>query len=180
MHQFFGQLSLLRGWLPPTLQALALVVLVAAIRWRERRWRRWVLPAALIAAAALTATAYWYLGSLGVAGDPAPTSLWLWTAMTSLAAAVLVLGWPGAGWARRGLTVLAVPLCAACAAPIAGALDENAASQRLDEPINASIVGLERILEKERPLRLVIELEVHPIDRVIPAALDGPLDECAA
>ena len=57
MHQFFGQLSLLRGWLPPTLQALALVVLVAAIRWRERRWRRWVLPAALIAAAALTATA---------------------------------------------------------------------------------------------------------------------------
>ena len=115
MHQFFGQLSLLRGWLPPTLQALALVVLVAAIRWRERRWRRWVLPAALIAAAALTATAYWYLGSLGVAGDPAPTSLWLWTAMTSLAAAVLVLGWPGAGWARRGLTVLAVPLCAACA-----------------------------------------------------------------
>jgi len=115
LQQFFGQLSLLRGWLPLTLQALALVVVVAAIRWRERRWHRWVLPAALIVAAGLTAISYSYIGSLGVAGDPAPPSLWLWTAMTSLAAAVLVLGWRGTRWWRRALAVLAVPLCAACA-----------------------------------------------------------------
>ncbi len=116
MPHFFGQLSLLHGWLPPTLQAVALLVVIAAIQWRKRRWHRWVLPGALVAAAALTAAAYWYLVSLGVAGDPAPTALWIWIAMTGLAAAVLVLGWPGTRWWRRGLAVLSVPLCALCAA----------------------------------------------------------------
>ncbi|EUA36614.1 hypothetical protein I549_0702 [Mycobacterium avium subsp. avium 2285 (R)] len=47
MEQFFGQLSLLHGWLPPTVQGLALLMLVAAIHWRaaagssgccRRRW----------------------------------------------------------------------------------------------------------------------------------------------
>ncbi len=116
MQQFFGQLSLLHGWLPPTLQAVALLMVIAAIQWRKRRWHRWVLPGALIAATALTGFSYWYIASLGVAGDPAPTSLWLWIAMTGLAAAVLLLGWPGMRWWRRGLAVLSVPLCALCAA----------------------------------------------------------------
>ena len=52
---------------------------------------------------------------MGVAGDPAPASLWLWMAMSGLAVAVLLLGWPGARWWRRGLAVLSVPLCVLCA-----------------------------------------------------------------
>lgn len=116
MQQFFGQLSLLHGWLTPTLQAVALLMVVAAIRWRKRRWLRWVLPGALIAAVALTGFSYWYIASLGVAGDPAPASLWLWIAMTGLAAAVLLLGWPDTRWWRRGLALLSVLLCALCAA----------------------------------------------------------------
>lgn len=115
MQQFFGQLSLLHGWLPPTMQAVALLVVIAAVEWRKRRWHRWVLPGALVTAAALTGLSYWYLGSLGVAGDPAPTGLWLWIAMTGLAAAVLLLGWPGTRWWRRGFAAVAVPLCALCA-----------------------------------------------------------------
>lgn len=32
----------------------------------------------------LAATAYWYLRSIGVAGDPAPPQLWLWIAGAGL------------------------------------------------------------------------------------------------
>jgi S-formylglutathione hydrolase FrmB len=115
LREFFGQLSLLRGWLPPALQVLALLAAVAAVDWRRRGWRKRALPAALIAAAAVTGLSYWYIGSIGVAGDPAPVSLWLWIAMSGLTAAVLLLGWPGARWWRRGVAVLSVPLCVLCA-----------------------------------------------------------------
>jgi S-formylglutathione hydrolase FrmB len=110
------ELSLLHGWLPLAVRALALIVAVTAIGWRRRRWRGWALPVALGVAAVVTATAYWYITSIGVAGDPAPVSLWLWIAMSGLAVAVLLLGWPGARWWRRGLAVLSVPLCVLCAA----------------------------------------------------------------
>ncbi len=106
---------MLHGWFPPAVQGFALLMLVIAIHWRTRRWLKWVLPGGLVAAAAVTALSYWYITSLGVAGDPAPTSLWLWIALSGLAAAVVLLGWPGARWWRRGLAVLSVPLCALCA-----------------------------------------------------------------
>jgi len=111
----FEQLSLLHGWLPAAVQVLTLLVTVSATDWRRRRWRRWGFPVALIVAAAVTALAYRYIASLGVAGDPAPASLWLWIAMSGLAIGVLLLGWPGARWWRRGVAVLSVPLCALCA-----------------------------------------------------------------
>jgi S-formylglutathione hydrolase FrmB len=112
----FEQLSLLRGWLPTAVQAFTVLVGLGGIGLRRRRWRRWASPAALVVAAAVTVLAYRYIASLGLAGDPAPTSLWLWIAMGGLAAAVLVLGWTGARWWRRGLSLLAVPLCGLCAA----------------------------------------------------------------
>ncbi|GBG37748.1 alpha/beta hydrolase [Mycobacterium montefiorense] len=115
MPQFLGQLSLLHGWLPLATQALALLVALIVIDWRRPSWFKRALPVALVAAAALTALAYWYIASLGVAGDPAPTSLWLWIAMSGLTAAVLVLGWRGARWWRRVLAFVSVPLCALCA-----------------------------------------------------------------
>ncbi len=105
---------MLHGWFPPTVQGLTLLVLIIAIQWRARRWLKRVLPVALIAAAAVTALAYRYITSLGVAGDPAPTTLWLWIAMSGLAAAVVLVGWPGTRWWRRGLAVLSIPLCVLC------------------------------------------------------------------
>lgn len=116
MAHFVEQLSLLHGWLQPAVQMLALLVAFVAIGWRRRRWRGWALPVALSAAAVVTALSHWYITSLGVAGDPAPASLWLWIAISGLAVGVLVLGWPGARWWRRGVAVLSVPLCALCAA----------------------------------------------------------------
>ena len=115
MDHFFGQLSLLHGWLPPAVQGLAVLALITGIEWRKQRWLRRVLPAALVAAVAVTLLAYRYITSLGVAGDPAPASLWLWIAMSGLAAAVLLLGWPGSRWWRRGMAALSIPLCALCA-----------------------------------------------------------------
>ncbi len=115
MDQFFGRLSLLHGWFPPAAQATALVVLIVAIRWRTRRWLTVVLPVALVVAVAVTALAYWYITSIGVAGDPAPITLWVWIALGGLAAAITLVGWSGAHWWRRGLAVLSVPLCVLCA-----------------------------------------------------------------
>jgi S-formylglutathione hydrolase FrmB len=115
LPQFLEELSLLHGWLPPAVQAMALLVAIGAIGWRRRRWRGWALALALGAAGAVTALSHWYITSIGVAGDPAPASLWLWIAMSGLAAAVLLLGWPGSRWWRRGLAILSVPLCVLCA-----------------------------------------------------------------
>jgi len=116
LRHLIGQLSLLHGWLPATAQVCALLVVFGAIDWRRRRWRGFALPVALAVAAAVTSLSYWYIASVGVAGDPAPASLWLWLAMSGLAIAVVPLGWPRAHWWRRGLAVLSVPLCGLCAA----------------------------------------------------------------
>lgn len=106
---------MLHGWFPPAVQALTLLLLIIAIQWRARTWLKRVLPVALVAAVAVTALAYWYITSLGVAGDPAPTALWVWIALTGLAAAVVLVGWPGARWWRRALAALSIPLCVLCA-----------------------------------------------------------------
>ena len=109
-------LSLMDGWIPTTVQIVAATALVLAIGWRTRRWRLVWLPWAVIVGAALAVSAYWYVASEGLAGDPAPHSLWIWIALSGVAAAVLAAGWRGARWWRRGVSVVAVPLCLLCAA----------------------------------------------------------------
>lgn len=111
LRHYIGHLSLMHGWVPATVQGIAAVVLVCAIGWRSRRWRARWLPVTVALGGAPAVWAHWYIGSLGVAGDPAPSELWLWVGLTGLAAAVMVLGWRGARWWRRGVSVLAVPLC---------------------------------------------------------------------
>ena len=92
-----GGLSLLHGWLPPTIWALAAVVLVVAIGWRSRRWRLIWVPVALAVGLILATWAHWFIDSQGLAGDPAPSSLWVWMGLTGVALAVAVLGWRGTG-----------------------------------------------------------------------------------
>ncbi|WP_197739966.1 alpha/beta hydrolase-fold protein [Mycolicibacterium sp. P9-64] len=108
-------LSLMHGWLPLTIQAVAVLALLAAVGWRNRRWRSIWLPVAIGIGIVLSATAYWYISSEGLAGDPAPNLLWIWIAATGVAAVVLVVGWRGANWWRRGVSTLALPLCLLCA-----------------------------------------------------------------
>jgi S-formylglutathione hydrolase FrmB len=107
--------SLLGGWFPLTVEIVTVVVLIAAIGWRTTRWRLLWLPliAAIGVAAALAGRTY--LNSEGLAGDPAPFRLWVWTAVSAAAVAVAVFGFRGAAWVRRGLSVLAIPLALLCA-----------------------------------------------------------------
>jgi S-formylglutathione hydrolase FrmB len=102
---------LLHGWLPPTVQAVAAVALVVAIGWRSRGWRLVWLPVAILVGLILAVWTHWYVASQGLAGDPAPSSLWVWVGLTGLALAVAVLGWRGSRWRRRTASLLAVPLC---------------------------------------------------------------------
>lgn len=110
------RLSLMHGWLPPTLQVVAAVVLATAIGWRTRRWRLLWLPLAAVVGIATAAGTYRYIVVEGLSDNPAPHGLWIWIALSGVAVAVLITGWAGARWWRRGMSVLAVPLALLCAA----------------------------------------------------------------
>ena len=71
---------------------------------------------ALFAAAAVTALSYWYI-TLARGGRGPGTGVAVAVGRDERAGrgAVLLLGWPGARWWRRGLAVLSVPLCVLCA-----------------------------------------------------------------
>jgi len=108
----------MHGWIPITAQVVAAVVLIAAIGWRNRRWRLVWLPWAALVGVASAVTAYWYIASQGMSDDtnPAPHSLWIWVALSGVAAGVLLAGWRGARWWRRGVSAVALPLCVLCSA----------------------------------------------------------------
>ena len=106
----------MHGWLPLVVQLIAVTLLALAMGWRNRRWRLVWLPVAVVGGLILTAVAYWYVTTEGLAGDPAPRRLWAWTTVTGAALVVLIAGWRSAGWWRRSASMLAVPLCLVCAA----------------------------------------------------------------
>jgi S-formylglutathione hydrolase FrmB len=108
----------MHGWVPITVQVIAGILLITAIGWRNRRWRLVWLPWAALVGVALTVAAYWYIASqgLGDADNPAPYSLWIWIGLSGAAAAVLIAGWRGARWWRRGVSALAVPVSMLCSA----------------------------------------------------------------
>jgi S-formylglutathione hydrolase FrmB len=102
--------SLLGGWLPAVVQIVAVLAVIAVIGWRSRRWRLvWVPVSVAIGAAGALATRTW-VNSEGLASDPAPVQLWLWATVFVSLVAIAVLGWRSAGWRRRALSVVAVPL----------------------------------------------------------------------
>ena len=110
-RRYIFPISLMRGWLPASVQSVTAVLLVCAVGWRTRRWRLGWLPVALVVGVGLAVGARWYVESAGVAGDPAPRSMWMWVGLTGVALGVVGVGWRGARWWRRWLSVLVVPLC---------------------------------------------------------------------
>lgn len=108
--------SLMHGWLPLTVQVAAGCVLVLALGWRSRRWRLLWLPTAALAGVAVAVMANWSISDNGLAGDPAPPQLWVWISVTGLAVVAAIAGWRNTRWWRRGASLVAVPLCALCAA----------------------------------------------------------------
>jgi hypothetical protein len=107
----FGHgVSLLGGWFPITIEITSIVVLIVAIGWRTRRWRLvWVPVSAAVGVLAALAARTW-VNSEGLASDPAPLRLWVWTAAGAAAIALAALGFRSVPWWRRALSLLAIPL----------------------------------------------------------------------
>src|SRR6478735_10432316 len=119
-HQL-ADVSLMHGWLPPTVQALGVVLLVCAIGSRSRRWWRTRLPVAAGLGLVLAAGLHWYTGWAALATDPVPRSLWWWLMLAGLAGGVVMVGSRGAGWWRRGSAVAATLMCLLSASLIVNA-----------------------------------------------------------
>lgn len=109
-NTFHHGISLLHGWLPLTVEIVAVVVLLVAVARRTRRW--WVIqvPVCVLIGVIGALVTRWYVSNQGLASDPAPAQLWACVGGTVGALAVAVLGWRGASWWRRGVAVLAIPL----------------------------------------------------------------------
>ncbi|OBG30773.1 alpha/beta hydrolase family protein [Mycobacterium sp. E3198] len=108
-----NHISLIHGWAPLTVEVVTAVALALAIGWRSRRWRRLWLPLAAGVGGAAAGGAHWHIAASLNTG-PAPRALYVWVALVGMAAAVLILGWRGARWWRRALSIVAVPLCLLC------------------------------------------------------------------
>src|SRR3989304_7261394 len=59
-------------------------------------------------------------------------------------------------------------------------LEPGASSERSDEFVHPVVDRAEGVLAQHRALCLVVELEVHPVDREVAVALLGRLDEFTA
>lgn len=106
-----ADVSLMHGWLPPTIHVATLILLGCAIRWRSRRGWSLHLPVAVGLGVLLATSLHWYIGSAGLAGEPAPHALWGWLVLSGLAFGVLAMGWRGAKWRRRAAALSATSLC---------------------------------------------------------------------
>ncbi|MEV6137434.1 alpha/beta hydrolase-fold protein [Nocardia sp. NPDC051990] len=107
---FHHGVSLLHGWLPVTVELVAVAAFILAIGWRTRRWRLVLLPVCVVLGAAGAVAAWAYVNDQGLASDPAPVELWACVGIAVAAIAVAALGWRSTRWWRRGVSVLAIPL----------------------------------------------------------------------
>ncbi|WP_194290961.1 alpha/beta hydrolase [Nocardia aurantia] len=115
---FHRGLSLLHGWLPLTIELVALALLIIAIVRPSRQWWLIRVPIALVIAVAAGLAGLYYMNEQGLASDPAPPLLWVCVGATAAAIAIAVLGWPRARWWYRVVAILAVPVTAASAAVV--------------------------------------------------------------
>ncbi|MDT7790687.1 MAG: hypothetical protein QOD59_123, partial [Mycobacterium sp.] len=100
-------ISLLGGWLPPTIEVITVVTLIVAIGWRTRRWRVLWVPVAAAVGVVVALGARTDMNAQGLASDPAPWKLWMWTAIFGASIALAAMGFRSARWWRRGLSLAA-------------------------------------------------------------------------
>jgi S-formylglutathione hydrolase FrmB len=115
-HLVAESFSLTRGWVPVTVEVVTVALLAVALSWRAPRWLSVWIPAALLVGLAAAGATYWFIHDQGLAGDPAPVSLWIWIATAAAAIVVAIAGWRNTPWWRRAATVLSVPLGLLCVA----------------------------------------------------------------
>jgi S-formylglutathione hydrolase FrmB len=109
-------ISLLHGWFPVALAVATIAALLAAIGWRDTRWRLRLLPVAVAVGVLVAVLAGTHSVQLTGDADPMPPALWIWLGVCATALTVLAVGWRSARWWRRGTALLAAALAAlACA-----------------------------------------------------------------
>ena len=111
MGPLHRHISLMHGWVPVTVQVIAGLLVLLAIGWRDRRWRALWLPLAALVGLGAAIAVHVYIDANGLASNPVPDELWVWVACSGLALGVLALGWRSARWWRRGVSLLALPVC---------------------------------------------------------------------
>lgn len=116
-YQHHGGVSLLTGWLPLTIEIVAVVAIVLVVARPSWRWWYLWVPVSGVVAALVVWIGYRFLASEGLASDPAPAALWWWVGATAFALTALIVGARRASWWRRGASVVAV-IAAALAAGV--------------------------------------------------------------
>jgi S-formylglutathione hydrolase FrmB len=109
-HAYNHGVSLLGGWFPITVEILTVLALATVVGWRTRRWRLVWLPLSAASGVAGAFAVRTFTASEGLASDPAPVKLWIGVGAFIAAIAIAALGWRGARWWRRALSMLAIPL----------------------------------------------------------------------
>lgn len=107
------RVSLLSGWLSPTITVLAWAALVMGVAWWRRAWVTWLGFGALAWLAALLIARTFVPPA--VVGGGYPGSFIVWGALPIFAFVAAVWQWPVVGWWRRVVAFVAVPLLAAFA-----------------------------------------------------------------
>jgi hypothetical protein len=85
-------MSLLTGWLPLTVELLAIVLIAVAIARRTRRWWLIWIPVCVGVGLLSVLIAVRTEHAEGLASDPPPAQLWWWVGLSGFAVAVLVVG----------------------------------------------------------------------------------------
>lgn len=102
-----NHVSLVRGWLPPTVAALAWASFVGGIAWRRRKLWHWLVLAALAGIAAVAIARHLDIASK--VGSTYPRSFVAWGALPVFAFGAAILQWRRVGWIRRAVAALSVP-----------------------------------------------------------------------
>ena len=108
-------MSLLRGWLVPSVAAAGIVTLSVALGWRDRRWRI-ALAVLAVASAVLMWLVDLVIGGSWIFNPAPPLSVCVFAAVPVFILATIPLGWRSASARQRLLVVPALLLCTLAAA----------------------------------------------------------------
>jgi S-formylglutathione hydrolase FrmB len=111
---WFNHVSLLRGWMPYTVDAVAFATLLGGVAWWRRPPWHWVVIAGVSGVAAL-ALAH-LIDAPTRFGNTYPRSFLVWGALPFFAVGAAAWQWSKVGWARRCVVLVAIPALAAFAA----------------------------------------------------------------
>jgi S-formylglutathione hydrolase FrmB len=115
---FHHGVSLLHGWLPLTIEIVAIVLLLIAIVRLTRRWWLIRIPIAVVLGVVAAVAGWIYMNNQGLASDPAPVVLWICVGAMVASLVIVVIGWPGARWWQRVAAILALPFAIASTAVV--------------------------------------------------------------